>query len=117
GSSPGGPHPPRRHDQPESQTFGHPLLTRVDTSCYLRLTRSPNGPSSVRTLKRKASLTMNRRPAASIPFAAAATAALIASIACSPPKLTVPGAQLSGTVTIASTLKPLLPPPAGAQGT
>lgn len=57
---------------------------------------------------------MNRRLAASIPTVLAA--ALVAT-ACEPPKITVPGAQLSGTVTIAAALKPLLPPPAGQQGT
>ena len=36
--------------------------------------------------------------------------------ACPDPKLTRPGGQLSGTVTIAAGLRPLLPPPAGAAG-
>ena len=37
-------------------------------------------------------------------------------LGCDPPVLKVPGAQLSGTVTIPAALNPLLPPPPGAQG-
>jgi hypothetical protein len=42
---------------------------------------------------------------------------LLAPLACEPPVIKVPGAQLSGTVRIDASLRPLLPPPAGAQGT
>ncbi len=43
-------------------------------------------------------------------------AALVSVSACPAPELKRPGAQLSGTVTISSALRPLLPPAAGAAG-
>jgi hypothetical protein len=51
------------------------------------------------------------------PLVLAAAACLVAGLgACPAPDLKVPGAQLSGSVTIDADLRPLLPPPPGASG-